>query len=286
MNQQNNLQSQISQAKNKRDELNQKTKDYIKSLQEVETEIQEALDQAKQLKEKRNRWNERVAKLKDKKIEYKNLLSDLISENKQLGGNRRQREADYISGKKIDKKIENLERQIETENLTIAEENDIVNQIQELAQKKKELLEVDTNQEVLKNEKKIEIVKINLDKIYEQLNKWSNKSQKYHKRMLEQYDKVDELKEKKNNIEEGLIENKKKADDYHEKFIQLRRKQKKTSGGRPSSRRKSRRRYHKKRDKELEKIKQDKLETALKKQKEGKKLNIYEARLILEKNKQ
>ncbi len=285
MNQQQNLQSQIDQAKEKRNELNQKTKDYIKSLQEVEVQIKEALDQAKELKKKRNRWNERVGKLKDKKIEYKDLLNDLISKNRDLGGNRHQRQSEYISAKKIDKKIENMERQIETENLKMVEENAIVNQIQELAQKKKELLEVDTNQDILKNEKKIEIVKINLDKIYEQLNKWSNKSQQYHKKMLEQYDKVDELKEKKNNIEENLIQNKKKADNYHEKFIQLRKKQKSTPRGRKSSRRRSKHRYNKKKNQELEKIKQSKLETALKKQKEGKKLNIYEARLILEKSK-
>lgn len=285
MNQQ-NLQSQINQAKKKRDELNSKTQDYIKSLQEVESQIQETLDEANKLKDKRNRWNERVAKLKDKKLEYKDLLNELIKKNRGLGGNRRQREAEYMSAKKIDRKIENLERQIETENLTMQEENAIVNEIQELAQQKKDLLEVDQNQEIMKNEKKIEIVKINLDKIYEQLNKWSNKSQKYHKKMLEQYDTVDELKEKKNNIEEKLIENKKKADNFHEKFIELRKKQKKSSGGRRSSRRHSKRRYNKKKDRELEKIKQSKLETALKKQKEGKKLNIYEARLILEKNKQ
>ena len=40
--------------------------------------------------------------------------------------------------------------------------------------------------------------------------------------------------------------------------------------------------YNKKKNDELEKLKQDKLATALEKQKAGKKLNLYEARLILE----
>ena len=40
--------------------------------------------------------------------------------------------------------------------------------------------------------------------------------------------------------------------------------------------------YNQKKNDELEKLKQDKLATALEKQKAGKKLNLYEARLILE----
>ena len=50
-------------------------------------------------------------------------------------------------------------------------------------------------------ERKIQIVKINLNKIYEQLNKWSYKSQKYHIKMNELYQLAKDLRDKKRAIE-------------------------------------------------------------------------------------
>ena len=142
------------------------------------------------------------------------------------------------------------------------------------------------NTDYFKIERKIQIIKINLNKIYEQLTKWSNKSQNYHSKLQEVYDKINSLKEKKKLIEEDLIENKKLADNYHDQFLKVMNKRKKVSKGKKSYRSSRSTRtnfsYNKKKNDELEKLKQDKLATALEKQKAGKKLNLYEARLILE----
>ncbi|MFO7794776.1 MAG: DUF7121 family protein [Promethearchaeati archaeon] len=275
------LQSAIDSARDKRDDLNQKTKDYIDKLQELESKIENVITLAKKkYKKKRDHWNNKVAKLKDKKIEYKNLLHDIIGEKRNLEQEIKQNKGQFIPTKKIDNKIDGLERRIETENLSLAEENAIIDQISELAKQKNDQFDGDKSQDLLKKEKQIEIVKINLNKIYEQLEKWSNKSQDYHNKMLAAYDKANELKDKKKEIEEKLIENKKKADKFHEKYLNLMKQRKSRNRGR-SYKQKNYSRRKKKNDK-LEKIKQDKLATALEKQKAGKKLNIYEARLILE----
>ncbi len=282
-----NLQSDIEKAREKRDKLNQKTKKYIKSLQEVEERIKTLLDLAKKYKKNRNRCNERVGKIKEKKIEYKDLFYELINKSNQLKKQRDKNKGKYVSSKKLDNKIENLERRIETENLDLAEENQLIDQIRELAKRKQEVLAEDEYNEIMKHEKKIEIIKINLDKIYEKITKWSNKSQKYHNRMHEIYDQVNKLKDKKREIEEKLIANKKSADNYHEKFLELMKLRKTMSRGRDrgSSYNKTAFKKQKEKDKKIEKIMENKLKTALEKQKAGKKLNIYEARLILEKSK-
>jgi len=281
------LQKDIDKARDKRDELNQKTKKYIKSLQEVEERIKSLLELAKKYKKNRNRCNDRVGKIKEKKIEYKDLLYELINKSNNLRKNIDKNKGKYLSSKKIDNKIENLERIIETENLALAEENQLIDQIRELAKQKQEILAEDEYNEIMKHEKKIEIIKINLDKIYEKINKWSNKSQKYHNRMHETYEQVNKLKDKKRQIEEKLITNKKEADTFHEKFLELMKLRKTMSRGRSrgSSYNKSVYKKKKEKDKKLEKIMENKLKTALEKQKAGKKLNIYEARLILEKSK-
>jgi uncharacterized coiled-coil DUF342 family protein len=285
-----NLQHDIDKAREKRDELNQKTKKYIKNLQGVEEKIKSILDVAKKYKKTRNRCNKRVAKIKEKKIEYKNLLHELIDKSNTLRRQRDKKKGKFISTKNIDKKIENLERIIETENLELSEENQIVDEIRKLAEKKQEVVAEDNYDEIMKHEKKIEIIKINLDKIYEKISKWSNRSQKYHNKMLETYDQVNKLKDKKRQIEERLIANKKEADKYHEKFLELMKLRKKNwsrgSGrGRGRSYQKSSYKKRKAKNKKLDKIKEIKLKEALEKQKAGKKLNLYEARLILEKTK-
>ena len=224
------LQLQIEEFRQKRDDLNKKTKRFITELQAIDGEIEDYLKDVKEdYKKKRDYWNDKVKKLKDKKIEYKQLLDKCIDEGKALlktskkGKNTKK----FVSIKQIDKKIENLERIIEIENLEIVEENAIVDQIRDLAKIKHDFLAEQQNDDYFRIERKIKIVKINLNKIYEQLSKWSNKSQNYHAKMHEAYESINELREKKKAIEEELIENKKAADGYHEQLLRVMDKRKK-----------------------------------------------------------
>lgn len=286
------LQSQIEEFRKKRDDLNNKTKNYINQLQDLDSEINNYLKLAKDnYKKKRDYWNEKVGKLKEKKIEYKRMLEKTIDEKKKILGIDDTKNADkkFHSMKQIERKIEGLERIIETENLDISEENSIIDKIKELMVDKQEFVVEQQNSDVFRIERKIQIIKINLNKIYEQLNKWSNKSQNYHSKMQETFEIINELKSKKKEVEEFLIENKKAADIFHNKFLNLMNQKKKISKGKRSYKSSSRS-YKKsfkpnnKQEEKFEKIKQEKLAVALEKQKAGKKLNLYEARLILERS--
>jgi len=286
------LQQQIEEFREKRDELNKKTKYYINELQTIEEEIENLLKLAKtDYKRKRDYWNIKVQKLKQKKNEYKEILENLLEEKKKLqkNSNIKNNTNNVLSIKQIDKKISKLERIIETENLDISEENSIIDKIRELAELKKKILAEQVGSELFKLEKKIEIVKINLNKIYEQLTKWSNRSQKYHLMMRETYEKINELKKEKERLEEELIENKKAADAFHEKFLRAMNQKKllsrKNRNFKYRKNVKKPQKFEKKRLEEIEKLKQEQLAIALEKQKAGKKLNLFEARLILEKSK-
>ena len=286
------LQDLIEDFRKKRDDLNQKTKDYINNLQEIEIEINNTLKTAKdKYKKKRDYWNNKVKKLKEKKVEYKNLLDNFIEEKKNLQKDNEKGKTPkkVLSIKQIERKIDNLERKIEIENLDITQENALIDEIKELTEIKRDLFNEQQSTDLFKIERKIEIVKINLNKIYEQLNKWSQKSQENHLKMQEFFQKVNELKENKKRMEEDLIENKKSADRYHEQLIELMNQRKKLLRGKKPIKqyKKSEKTYHANKEKSemMEKMKQDKLAQALEKQKAGKKLNLFEARLILEKSK-
>ncbi|MCK4780740.1 MAG: hypothetical protein KAT57_11150, partial [Candidatus Lokiarchaeota archaeon] len=287
------LQLQIEDLRQRRDELNKKTKEYINMLQENEIEITNSLKIAKQkYKKKRDYWNNKVKQLKEKKIEYKTLFDNFIEEKKSLQKSQKNTKDNkqFLSIKQIERKIDNLERIIETEKLDIAEENALIDKIRELAAMKHEFLSEEKNNDLFKIERKIEIVKINLNKIYEQLNKWSDKSQENHTKMLEEFQNVDKLKEDKKKLEEELIENKKTADRYHEQYLKVMNQRKKNYKGKkpysPSKRPTRKFNQTNKKYEMMEKLRQDKLATALEKQKAGKKLNLFEARLILERSKE
>lgn len=282
------LQILSDDLKKKRDDLNLKTKKYINDLQELETEINANLRTAKdKYKERRDFWNDKVKELKKKKVEYKNLLDKLLEEKNSIQKSIKHSDM-IVSIKQVDRKIDSLERRIETENLDIAEENAIIDMIKQLAESKQTFLAEQENSDLFKIERKIEIVKINLNRIYDQLNKWSNKSQENHAKMLEIFQKVDQLRENKKRMEEELIENKKTADRYHEQYLQVMNQRKKFSKGKkfykPSRKPAIKSGQFQKRNEMIEKMKEDKLAEALEKQKAGKKLNLFEARLILEKS--
>ena len=285
------LQSQIEDLKYKRDESNRKTKKFINDLLELENEIASSLKIVKEShKKKRDYWNRKVKLLKEKKIEYKQLLDTLLEDKKKFQRKfqktKQKDEKQMLSLKQIERKIDYLERSIETEKLEITEENAIIDKIREYAELKQKFLSEDRNDELYRIKRKIEIVKINLNKIYEQLNKWSEKSQENHSKMLEVFQNVDELKEKKKKVEEELIENKKTADRYHEQYIKVMNQRKKTFKGKKPFKTNKVRTYHRsKKDDMIQKLKEDKLAKALEKQKSGQKLNLFEARLILEQSK-
>jgi len=282
----NDLQGKIEDFKEKRDSLNKKTREYIDRLSLIENGIIELLKTARDVyKPKRDHWNKKVKQLKEKKIEYKDLLDNFINEKRKLRGTKSSKS--YVSTKKLERRIDFLERVIETENLDISKENEIVDEIRDLERKKQEVLVAQKTDNAYKIGRKIEIVKINLNKIYEQLNKWSSKSQKYHMKMLESYQKANDLKENKKLMEEELIRNKKAADRYHSQYLEvINQKKRRTQHRKPYKsgprKRVQRPKYINKNQELLEKLKRDKLAVALEKQKAGKKLNLYEARLILE----
>jgi len=286
------LQFQIEDSRQKRDGLNQKTKKFINDLQEIEIEIANSLKIAKEkYKKKRDYWNNKVKQLKEKKIEYKTLLDNLFEEKRNIQklGKDTKDNKQPLSMKQIERKIENLERIIETEKLDINEENTIVDKIRELEAMKQEYLSEPKNNDLFKIERKIEIVKINLNKIYEQLNKWSDKSQENHSKMLQKFQNVDKLKGDKRKLEEDLIENKKTADRFHEQYLKSMNQSKKMYKGKkpyiPGKKPTAKFNERRKKNEMIEKMKKQQLETALEKQKAGKKLNLFEARLILERSK-
>jgi len=274
------IQSQAEDYKRLRDEHNIKTKELFKYLNSTNKEIEQYRKEAKDLRKNRDEINQKIKSIKKKKYELIDKIKELKNKRNNLKSKDKANGNNYSLIKKYEAETEYLERSIETDQLTIKEENRIIERITELGEKGKELLKyMEENDELFQIEKDIESIEIELDNIKENFDVLSKESQEYHEKMVTLYKEIDYTNDQRKIKEEELINNKVKADEYHELFIKMLNQKKRV--------RKPKKPYAYKKQMERKTIENEiikkNLATAIEKQKKGERLSMFEARLLLEK---
>lgn len=274
------IQSQAEDYKRLRDEHNIKTKELFKYLNSTNKEIEQYRKEAKDLRKNRDEINQKIKSIKKKKYELIDKIKELKNKRNNLKNKDKANGNNYSLIKKYEAETEYLERSIETDQLTIKEENRIIERITELGEKGKELLKyMEENDELFQIEKDIESIEIELDNIKENFDVLSKESQEYHEKMVTLYKEIDYTNDQRKIKEEELINNKVKADEYHELFIKMLNQKKRV--------RKPKKPYAYKKQMERKTIENEiikkNLATAIEKQKKGERLSMFEARLLLEK---
>ena len=297
----------------KRNMVNKELEKYIKSFQIIDSEIYKALFTAKEYYNKKHHYyNQKIKKLKQKEIEFKQFLEYVNREKRSLTEPKVKDEIStsirYIehSIKEIDNKINNLSNQIEELTLDVDEEDNIIEDIKNLDRDKKinlrhlRKLEQDLLREIqhntyFKTVRTIEVLEINLKEIPRNLNKWSKKKVKIHRKMLDLCRKAKVFENIKKQIENELLGAKLATDRYLQLYSEITNQNKnklieeqlsffkKNAKAKENQRQKTKYIIKKKRLKK--KFKNKKLEIALEKQKSGKKLDFYELKLILDRSK-
>jgi len=303
----------------KRNLVNKELEKYIKSFQTIDSEIYKALFTAKEYYNKKHRYyNQKIKRLKQKEIEFKQLLDYINREKRSLTEPKLKDEIStsirhikqYIN--EIEHKINDLSNQIEELALDLDEEDTIIEDITNLDRDKKinlrhlKKLEQDLLREMQHNSyyktvRTIEILEINLKEILRNLNKWSKKKVKIHRKMLGLYRKAKVFENIKKQIKNELLGAKQVTDRnlqlYSEMTNQNKNKLieeqlrffKKKAKAKAKAKAKEKRiintKYIIKKKRLQKKFKNKKLEIALEKQKSGKKLDFYEFKLILDSKK-
>lgn len=293
----------------KRNLVNKELEKYIKSFQTIDSEIYKALFTAKEYYNKKHRYyNQKIKRLKQKEIEFKQLL-DYV--NREKRGLTEPKVKDEISTsirylkqsiKEIDDKINDLSNQIEELTLDVDEEDNIIEDIKNLDRDKKinlrhlRKLEQDLLREMqhntyFKTVRTIEILEINLKEIPRNLNKLSKKKVKIHRKMLDLCRKAKVFENIKKQIENELLGAKQATDRYLLLYSELENQNKKKlieeqlrpfkNRAKAKKKRLQTTKYLIKKKRLKKKFRNEKLEIALEKQKSGKKLDFYELKLIL-----
>jgi DNA repair exonuclease SbcCD ATPase subunit len=229
----------------KRSLVNKELEKYIKSFQIIDSEIYKALFTAKEYYNKKHRYyNQKIKRLKQKEIELKQLLDSVNREKRSLTEPKVKDEIStsirYIkqSIKEIDDKINNLSNQIEELTLDVDEENNIIEDIKNLDRDKQinlrhlRKLEQDLLREMqhntyFKTVRTIEILEINLKEIPRNLDKWSKKKVKIHRKMLDLCHKAKVFENIKKQIENELLRAKQAMDRYLQLYSELKNQNKK-----------------------------------------------------------
>ncbi|MHA1610838.1 MAG: hypothetical protein ACTSVZ_02435 [Promethearchaeota archaeon] len=272
----------VDVLKDLRDTHNNGTRDLINKIKKVQIEISNVRNQALDYRNKRDDLNKKVQDIKSNKSNLVENLNDSRANLKKAKNTAKQGEegrtrrnvSTQIS--KLRKKIDYMEKKIETEDLELREENSIVDQIDKLERSLQELMKENTKPKQFKAEiDNIRSYRKELSDINDGLRSTAEESQNYHLLYLDCSKEIDELRREKRNLQRELNQNRFIADIYHQRLIEVSQKQNR----RKRISQKAQYQNKKKIKKEIQRLT---LEDAKDKLKKGAKLNIFEARAFLE----
>ena len=306
-------QKEIKELVNKRNQLNNKIKRYIKSFQMAEYEIYKSLFNTKEYYNKKRYYSiKKIRKLRRKVIEYEEILDFLITERNKLKKPDLNRNLLNLikcldnSIKEINYRINSFNKKIKNHVLRIEEEIYIVEKISKLEKKKQkrvkllsELKKVKITElqstDYYKVDSRIKLFETRVKEINRDLIKWSNKRKNYHKKMLDLYREAKEFRNFKKEMENKLKENKDAADHYYQHYLEIMNRNErdiiKKIWLKPKAKPQRREIITPRlesiitRKKMFKQFKNERLAIALEKQKLGKKLDFYEFKLILDQSK-
>ncbi|MCG3255229.1 MAG: hypothetical protein KAU62_04010 [Candidatus Heimdallarchaeota archaeon] len=278
------LEENITVLKNQRNEFNQLTKDSLGLRNEINEEIHQLLEKAKEYTVKRDDLNTQVKQLKLKQKELfeglhvnKEALEEIVEKEKLLDKGDIQKKRRSMSN--LSSKIDKLEWDLQTSVLKPEEEKEMIQILEKLSESLNRLAEevhITTHQTELW--KKISSSQKQINKLHSQIVDYAKESQIYHNLMNQHFQQVNALRKKANDYHKDFLNNKKKADNYHKDFLS-----KVTEKNELKKQLKEAQNEHRKKIRERIKSNiQESVDKAFEKYENGENLSLDEFRLLVE----
>lgn len=278
------LEENITVLKNQRNEFNQLTKDSLGLRNEINEEIHQFLEKAKEFTVKRDDLNTQVKQLKLQRKELyeglqvnKKALEEIVEKEKLLEKGDVQKKRRSMSN--LSSKIDKLEWDLQTSVLKPEEEKEMIQILEKLSENLNRLAEevhITTHQTELW--RKISSSQKQINQLHSQIVDNAKESQIYHNLMNQQFQQVNALRKKANDYHKDFLKNKKKADNYHKDFLS-----KVTEKNELKKQLKEAQNDHRKKIRERIKSNiQESVDKAFKKYENGKNLSLEEFRLLVE----
>ncbi|MHA1682233.1 MAG: coiled-coil protein [Promethearchaeota archaeon] len=282
----NELTRDIEEIREKRDEHNQITKDLISMIKATNSKIKGHLRKASEHREKRDMYNDLVQQAKNNRVttqialeELRKRLNEIKEKYKDIRPINREQK---IQIRRLKNAVHARNMEIETKpGLTTGDEDRLIKEIEELEGKLSDLTKgTAAKEEYSKVIAQFPKYRALLRKYHQEVIDNSEESQKNHELMINEYNQVDKLREKNNDLEKSLNENRKKADQFHDKLLGFYKRRDELRQQIGITQRNNRKR----RQKERHDVSLLKRRLAKERLEKGEKLDFIEFRLLLEKN--
>lgn len=216
------LSSQAETLKEQRDSLDSEAKKWLDRRDALNLKNSESWNEVKANKDKRDEMNETVKKLKNHGLEIVAQSKKKREEyfalreraNKLLGRTSQ-------SANSVKHQIDKLDWEIQTNPLSPAEENEIIEQVRLL---EKQLLihkqATGLKDRLMELRAELGVLRIQINETYNQITEFAKRGQEYHKKMLEKIDEIKPLKEEADDAHKRYLECRKAASETHRKYLE------------------------------------------------------------------
>ncbi len=202
-----------------RDELNEKTREWVEKRDSLNAKVRELVDQAAKHREARDQLNVKVREAKEERDKWNKLVNELNEKVTKIKKENLPKNGPPVS--KLKKELKNLEFKQMTSVLTKEKEQELIDQMGQLqAQIKEREKAYDQNEEVKNAIKELREAKDNAEGHHRDVSDCAEKAQAEHDAMIELYEQADSLRKEADGAQESFIANKLNADEEHKKHIE------------------------------------------------------------------
>ncbi len=210
--------AEAERHRRKRDELNDKTREWVNRRDELNARVRDLVEQAMGHRQKRDELNAEVKKAKeDRDVENRrvNELSDRLNELK-----RRKLPRGVIPLSQMKRELRELEFRQMTSVLKPGKEQELIKEMTRIqAEIRKLERTLEENEEVKKAVQELHEVKEKAEACHKRVGELAERAQAEHDEMTQLYEQSDELRRQADLAQEEFIKTKMLADEEHHKHI-------------------------------------------------------------------
>ncbi|NHJ02237.1 MAG: hypothetical protein EAX86_08875 [Candidatus Heimdallarchaeota archaeon] len=284
-----NIEATARDIKQQREGFNRKVTSIANKRNLLNEQVKELIQTAKEEREKRDKCNEAISEIKEKKSlllkEIEGFEEQATRLDQQLGEIKettpQKRNHPDFSAKKIRKNIQELEWKIQTtSNLSIADERELVDRINRLEKKFREVRETDVISRDLKTiRSRIDTLRGKIRGLDYDLRNQARESRHHHKTMIQAFKNADVLRKQADDLHAQFLDAKEQANSIHNEYLTYIREINRIRHDITKNKQKVREAQ----DAQRREILEEKTEDAKKKFEEGRKLSFEEFRTLIDK---
>ncbi|MGI5961663.1 MAG: coiled-coil protein [Methanomassiliicoccaceae archaeon] len=202
-----------------RDELNEKTREWVEKRDALNAKVRELVDQAAKHREVRDEMNAKVREAKENRDHWNKIVNELSEKAGKIKKENLPKSGPSIS--RLKKDLKNLEFKQMTSVLSKDKEQELIEQMASIQNQIKEREKAyESNEEVKNAVKELREAKEKAEAYHREVSEYAEKAQSAHDAMIALYEQADAVRKEADAAQEAFVANKIRADEEHKLHIE------------------------------------------------------------------